>query len=497
MNPKFDILIVSLFRIMYQSNYDALIELLWEKEKKLNIEEYYSIYENKLFLDKNITKIEKERRWQVMNSSIFIREEIIPKIIKKIENLDSLYLSSKEKINKYKFNWNNIVKKYLQNENKKKYILKEYDNQSNNVAKNDFVKSRLDKIQDWVFDKKLLLSDFYYLEDLQKNQINLILKTEPIYIILNEILNNNASDLKEILFYLADKNKNVKKEGGQVPNIILTDGIFRAKPIKILENDPNVSDGGDNFVLIHNSNLKINVPKSVRVPELNDNFDYTSDVIYHGKYELATLTAILQLGREQLKKGNTITFTFSQICNLFNLPPTTRTYKRIAKAIFYLKINIYSVKLPNDYERIFNIISAIEKPIFNSDREKEWTIEIDNVLREQILQSHYTELFAEDISSFNYELSPILFKLFLIDKGQDPNLLIKEYTLSNISNRLCLTGKPNVRKRKIINSLNEIKNMNNSIIQNFMSENNDQLFQIYFNKNYHMKNETHISPEKI
>ena len=97
-----------------------------------------------------------------------------------------------------------------------------------------------------------MLSDFYYLEDLQKNQINLILKTEPIYIILNEILNNNASDLKEILFYLADKNKNAKKEGGQVPNIILTDGIFRAKPIKILENDPNVSDGGDNFVLIHN-----------------------------------------------------------------------------------------------------------------------------------------------------------------------------------------------------------------------------------------------------
>ena len=87
--------------------------------------------------------------------------------------------------------------------------------------------------------------------------------------------------------------------------------------------------------------------------------------------------------------------------------------------------------------------------------------------------------------------------MFLIDKGQDPNLLIKEYTLSNISNRLCLTGKPNVRKRKITNSLNEIKNMNNSIIQNFMSENNDQLFQIYFNKNYHMKNETHISPEKI
>ena len=33
MNPKFDILIVSLFRIMYQSNYDALIELLWEEEK--------------------------------------------------------------------------------------------------------------------------------------------------------------------------------------------------------------------------------------------------------------------------------------------------------------------------------------------------------------------------------------------------------------------------------------------------------------------------------
>ena len=60
-----------------------------------------------------------------------------------------------------------------------------------------------------------------------------------------------------------------------------------------------------------------------------------------------------------------------------------------------------------------------------------------------------------------------------------------------------LADTPVITEMHVARDLNEIKNMNNSIIQNFMSENNNQLFQIYFNKNYHMKNETHILPEKI
>lgn len=492
MNSHFNILTISLFRIIYKGSFDALIELLWDKEKHPEIEKYYSLYENELFQNSQTIEIEKERRKQVINSCLFMQNNSIPKIISEINDLDNLYLNVKEKINKYKFIWNNIVKKYIQNNNGKKYILKEFNEQEKfEKEKNEFVKLRLNLIKNWAFDKNSLLSQFYYVEDLQKNQIDIITQTEPIYILLNEIFENKASDLKDFLYYLSNKNNNIKK-GGQIPNIILTDGIFRVEPIKFLKNDPNIYDEGENFILAYNSNLKINIPKTIQIPELNNKFDYRDGVIYHGKYELATLTAILQIGREQIKKGNAITFTFSQICKLFNLPPTTSTYRRIAKAIFYLKLNVYSVRISNNYERVFNIISAVEKPIFNSDREKEWTIEIDNVLREQILQSHYTELFAEDISNFNYELSPILFKVLLIDKGQNINLEIKDYSLSHISNRVCLYGKPNIRKKKIINALNEIKNMNNSIIINFICKNNNQCFQIYFNKNYNINGKTHF-----
>lgn len=487
MKPQFDPLIISLFRIMYIGEYDALIELIWDNKRQDNLEAHYSLYKESLYQNLKSTHIEEERRIQVINSCLYIRDEIIPEIIAN-NDWNGLYFSVKNKIDKYKFNWENLVEIYLRNENDKKYILKECKEQkiSDNKNKKSFIKSRLEEIKKWATNKDTLLSEFYYLDDLQKNQLNVILQTEPTFIILHAILNNNADDLKKLLSLIEDDKKSqVTKKGGQVPNLVLTDGIFRVSPIKILDDDPNVyEDEEEGKLILSYDNLdkpiKIAVPKSADSHELNSSFDYTKDIIYQGKFELATLTAILQIGSEQILKSNSITFTFSQICELFNQPPSTRIYSRIAKALFYLKLNLYTVKLGDNYTRYFNIISAVEQPTFNSKREKEWTIEIDAFLREQILQSHYTVLFAEDISSFAYELSPILFRIFVIDKQDKPNMEMKEYTLRELTKRTFLNGKPNVRKKRIINSLEEIKSMNNSVIKDYKVKDDSDIFEIYF-----------------
>lgn len=471
--------------------YDALIELIWGNKKQDNLEVYYSLYKESLYQNLKSTPIEEERRIQVLNSCLYIRNEIIPKIITN-DDWNELYFSVKNKIDKYKFNWGNLVEIYLRNENDKKYILKECKEQKvENKNKKAFIKSRLEEIKKWASNKDTLLSEFYYLDDLQKNQINVILQTEPTFIILHAIINNNAEDLKKLLSLIGeDKKSHVTKKGGQVPNLVLTDGIFRVSPIKILDDNSNVyEDEVEGKLILSYDNLdkpiKIAVPKSANSLELNNSFDYTKDIIYQGKFELATLTAILQIGSEQILKGNSITFTFSQICELFNQPPSTRLYRRIAKALFYLKLNLYTVKLGDNYTRYFNIISAVEQPTFNSKREKEWTIEIDAFLREQILQSHYTVLFAEDISSFAYELSPILFKIFVIDKQDKPSMEMKEYTLRELTKRTFLNGKPNVRKKRIINSLEEIKSMKNSIIKDYKIKDDIDVFEIYFsNSNF-------------
>lgn len=488
MEVRFNSLVVSFFHILNEQNYDALLELIWENEEHPNIEKEYQYYKNSLFRNLEASSVEDERRKQILNFCLYIRDVVLKEVLKS-DDWDNIYLSSKMKIEKYKFNWKNAVAKYVVSNNNKKYILKEFEEYKalkQNIDREEFINSRLEKINEWATDESALLSEFYYVEDLQKNQINLILKTEPIYMVLKEVFNNDDYGLEEMLLQLKNK-MSKKKKGGQVPDLVLHDGIFRPHPIQVVEDDPNVTDEGTNFVLTYNdleSTLKISIPKTVQVPELNNAFDYTTDVIHHGKFELATLTAILQIGRDQIKVGNKITFTFAQICELFNQPISTYTYQRIAQAIFYLKISLYSVKLPGDYERIFNIISAVEKPIYNSDREKEWTVEIDNVLREQILQSHYTELFAEDIASFNYELTPILFKVLLIDKGQDSSLEMKEYHLNELSKRCFLTGKPNIRKKKFINSFTEIKGMNNSLIVGFETKRDNTLFRVYFKKVY-------------
>lgn len=94
-------------------------------------------------------------------------------------------------------------------------------------------------------------------------------------------------------------------------------------------------------------------------------------------------------------------------------------------------------------------------------------------------------MFAEDISSFAYELSPILFRIFVIDKQDKPSMEMKEYTLRELTKRTFLNGKPNVRKKRIINSLEEIKSMKNSIIKDYKVKDDIDVFEIYFsNSNF-------------
>lgn len=510
MDIKFNPLVISLFSIIYDGEYDALIELAWIHQKHPHIDEYHQFYKNKLFKNLESPSVVEETQKQVFNICLYIHDKIIPQIIKdsdkfykeyekKVEKEENIhipeeykddkwfyvYKAYEDRIQKYKFNLESQVANYVRNHNSKKYILKEYDEwQDKKLTKEKFIINRTNDLQIWAMNPKTSLSEFLYVDDLQKNQINIVLSLEPAYLFLEQIYEKGMDELKLLLTEETKKGK--KKKGGQVPYLVLVDGILRPSPFKMSE-EPIAAEDEENVSAIYNfspTTLTVRTPKRVNIPELNVSFDYKKDVIHQGTYELMTLTSILQIGREQIQKGNSITFTFGQICEELGLQPSNEVYKRIAQAIFYLKLNLYTVKISDDYERIFNIISAIEKPIFNSNREKEWTIEIDNVLREQILQSQYAELFAADISAFRYELTAIMFKMFLIDKVQYPDMEEKEYTLKEITNRALLKGKPAIRKTKIINSLNEMKTMTNSIINDYTCLKDNTIFNVKFNKDY-------------
>lgn len=100
---------------------------------------------------------------------------------------------------------------------------------------------------------------------------------------------------------------------------------------------------------------------------------------------LKTLIAIIFYGRQQLKLEEKITFKLTGIKELLELEDSEYTYHRIENAIFYLTNSYFKCKLPNNCERIFYAIKAIEKPIDDIYFNKEWKVEIDSFLREHDL----------------------------------------------------------------------------------------------------------------
>lgn len=487
MSHQIDQLLIALVRLIYSEGYDTLCYLAMKYANNENLDEYYESYKKDILLNLSPnSEVAEESYKQVINLALYIREKVLPEILQGAD-IETEYFFVKEKIQKCKFNWLSLVESYVRSNNEKKFILKEYTYKKDSRDKKEFIKHHLSEISSWANNRDSLLSEFYYVDDLQRNQISVILQNEPALILLKEAIEGEKKlGLHELL--RSYEHKDEPKGGAKVPHLLQEDGIFRLGDINLSgvtkEDSFILTEEEDKFIITFNDNnpsLKMTVPKTASSPELNNNFDYKKDKIVIGHFEMLTITAILQIGREQIVRGNTITFTFRQICSLINAEPSTRTYERLQKAIFYLKLNIYSVKVSDTNERIFNIISAIEKPIFNSDREKEWTVTIDDLLKDQICSSHYFEIYTQQLASFNYELSSILFKILLLDAWRTESD-IKEYRLAEISKRAYMSGKPNIRKKKIINSLEEILKLDDSPIESYVAKYDNSVFEVQFRK---------------
>lgn len=479
MGVQIDSTVISLFHFIDSGSYEGLVDLIYKSEKQQDLEECFKSYLHLLSIDVS-EKTKYESKLQSFNAALYFRRKVIPSIIE-FGDIQEYYLITKKNIEKYKYTWRTLVEKHLQEESYKKFILKHYEESGKNKIKSEFIQSCLDVIKEWASDESSLLSQFFYIDDLQANQKKVILSNEPVYVFLNELLNNpEAAYLNDILFTVREKDKilSSKKKGGKLPNLILQDGIFRVEPYKLFASKSKERE--NDYVTDYSSQLKIYTPKYVENQDIDTKFDSSKDVIHHGQFELATLTAIFQIGQDDLLKGSRISFTIDEVCEKLGVTRATWAYQRIALAIFYLSINLFSVKISDEKERIFHIISAIEKPIFNSDRQKEWTIEIDPLLREYVVKNYVTELYADQIAGFTYETTAILFKTFLLDAQRHDINEPKEYTLAELSQRTVLSGKPNRRRKKIINALNEL--VAHQKIEKFTILDDGDRFLVYFKK---------------
>ncbi len=496
--------LLQLYKSIYNTPYYSLLDLMWEKCPQENIGEAYERFKNEWFNNLSIEYNENKKRTEIFNLVLYIEKNIIPEILKSFSwNQDSdaalsqnqRYLEKREKelfdkIKKYKSTWISMIEKYFKESKDDKYILNDCKKNGIKDIKR-YYKEVMDMVANWVKDDNLLLSDFHYLDDLQPNQIKVILETEPAYVFL-QLLKADEKLAEHFDIYKTTVYKQYSaKNGGLIPYILLQpDAIFRASPIKILNSD--IIEGTNIIDLeytdsIRDINTIISVPLEQKNEALKTDFRADRDMIEHGKYELAMLVSIFQICREQLETSGLITFNLRQISDLWGQVPNTSSYQRMHQALWFLHLNSYTVTIKNT-QYSFHIINNIAEPLRNSNKEKEYTIEIDRVLRQQILGGSYIELTSADITNFKYELTPILYKLLVIDrserltliKSKHPNIqelsnkYVKEYTYNILSQRTFLDGKPYIRKNKIKNALDEIK-QKNDIIDSYI-EVNDRIF---------------------
>lgn len=497
-----DVLFTNLMSVFAQEIYEPFTYFLIENFRHENLNNVFENLKSTPFYDEILSnskdkKNQEENILRLLNSSLHAIESIIPlfenpKFVPEKETQKIL-----NKIKTYKKKWHNLVNDYFKKNNAKKYIIKEYLQTRPDATLDEFYKKRIKHINDWIKNSKAMLSSFYYVDDLVKSQKNLIFNSELAYILFKASIENEK--LFEIDKSELEKNNSIKiKEeisAGQIPNWLLLDGLFRVSPIEVFKHENIIKNEKDKTTLIYDeenlrTNLEITVPDYFENEFLESNFDSSKDAISLGRFELAVLIGVLQIGRKQLKSSNKIAFSFNQILKLWNSGNSGKLYNRIKKALFYLSMNMYTIELPNNITRNFYIINAIEKPTFNSSGEQEWVVEIDSRLREQILEKNYTELYSEKISSLKYELSPILYKTFVIDlveivsNNKKPlSVITKEYTLRDLSTRTFLEGKPNIRKKKIKNSLDDILQKEDSILQDYEIKDNGNSYKMYFNKN--------------
>jgi len=215
-------MIIVLYNIL--KKYDTFVDAIWEEFKDENITEYYGFYESEIF-GKDQIDIEKEIKIHILNACLYVNNNIIPIIVKE-KKIEELYLNTRIKIDKYKTRLREQVAIYLSQNNNKKYILKELESKESDDPKK-FINSRLSKIRKWETDPNSLISEFYYIDELQKNQLKIIYYDESVFILLNEIYKYNNQSLMDNINLLKSKELKAKKRGATIPNSMFEyDGIF-------------------------------------------------------------------------------------------------------------------------------------------------------------------------------------------------------------------------------------------------------------------------------
>ncbi len=481
MELKFEPFILILYNIFkeYVSSYN---EIIWEYYRQDESEDYYTLYEQEFFGKENV-RIKRETKKHIINACLYVNKVVIPAITE-VDDFETLYLATKEKLQRCKFNWRTQVEKYLKNKDTRKYILKEYEELEEYDHDIDtFKKKRLRKIKEWEKDDNTLLSEFYYTSDLIKKQLNIIAKDEGIYIILNSALKENNISLLNYLRtikYNLDKEKS-KNMGATVPDSMFQfDSMFLTGNKNI--NDFKYQEGQNNIVVTpdaNNKNFQVLIPKFEVDDNLKITFNYQESNISNTAYDFKNLVAIFEIGSSTLLKGiDTITFTMKEVCNHLNIIPCTRNYNSIANTLYHFKIKTYKFRISDTHERIFNIIDSIDKPILNSNRELEWSVKISEVLVQEILDAKYKRIYINTLSSFRYELSILLFRILIGDFETSKKDVLR-YSWSNIAKRTAMPGKPNKIKKRIVSALDEILAAENSIIKNYFTPHDNSYFEIY------------------
>ena len=479
---KFEPVIIILYNIL--KKYDTYTEFIFGQEINKELNEYFNFYKSELF-GEGKNKIEEKTKKQVLNSCLYIKKSIISKLVME-DDLQNLYLNIVIKINKYKTRLREQVATYLSKNNTTKYILSEYESNTDKDKK-QFITTRLSKIKKWENDKDSLLSDFYYIDELQKNQFKLILEEESIYILLHDVFNYGNESLLDFL-----KNKKIKpekKRGATVPNSMFEyESIFSVEKRTIKNVEYKQLENNEILVKLNKNsddNLFIIVPNiATKYDGLDIEYNANTDAINFSPYDFKVLVALFEMGGEELLKGKErVSFNMEDLCLSLLIKPCGKNYDDLAKAIHSIRSKIIYSKVSDTHIRSFNVIKTLDFPILNSDRKKQWTVVFHEELVQEIVANKYKSILTKTIASLKLNASILLFKIVIYDINNNPNEVCFSYTWDELSSKLGLTDKPSRNKERLKLALKEMIEAPGSIISHYETTFNDSHFIIYPNMN--------------
>lgn len=445
--------LIPIINAIYSSENYSLMELAYDSFRDEDLESIFANYLDTVINNANMDKQENNKRLQVVNLSLYIYKNLIPDNLldDEIENMLSF---SKSKIKEYKYSYSNSVKTYYNTANHRKFILKEYNSSSGNNAIKKFKNDKMNFIEAWANNSEYILSNFYYVQDLQYSQKKAILKYEGIYSLLSNI--NKEFIIEQIKERVVISNKIEEIHNADdvaYPSFIFLDGVIS-------------HNGVNNQSRLEFGNLKIVLPDD---KTLNDKFN---GAIFLGRFEIAVYGALLRIGSKTNFRNSQIRFTLPQIATMLDMSIGGRTYKLIYEAILNLsyKKHVYTYydKVKTDWLTVtVSMLGAVKEPTFNSNSEKEYTVYMDVYVFEQIQLENVRILNEKKIFDFKHKHTSSLLAVFICDyeSVMESNCDSKIYSLSELSERAMIIGKPSERQKKISMALDEIVTMNNKYIR--------------------------------